>query len=52
MTQAMELADEERVLPGHPLHDFSSDEHRSAVASLLGELGLAPAEERAAPAAS
>ncbi len=43
---------EERVLPGHPLHDFSSDEHRRAVASLLSELGLAPAEERAAPAAS
>ena len=43
---------EERVLPGHPLHDFSSAEHRRAVASLLGELGLAPAEERAAPAAS
>jgi len=43
---------EERVLPGHPLHDFSSAEHRRAVASLLGELGLTPAEERAAPAAS
>ena len=42
---------EERVLPGHPLHDFSSDEHRRAVASLLAELGLASAEERAAPAA-
>jgi hypothetical protein len=35
---------EERILPGHPLLDFGTDEHRRAVASLLVELGLAPAE--------
>jgi thioredoxin reductase len=38
---------EERVLPGHPLNDFGTAEHRRAVASLLAELGLASAEERA-----
>jgi thioredoxin reductase len=35
---------EERILPGHPLLDFGTDEHRRAVASLLVELGLAPAD--------
>jgi hypothetical protein len=33
-----------RVSRGHPLLDFAIDEHRRAVASLLVELGLAPAE--------
>ena len=37
-------ATEECILPGHPLLDFGTDEHRRAVASLLVELGLAPAE--------
>lgn len=39
---------EERVLPGHPLHDFGGVEHRRAVASVLTELGLTgTAAERA-----
>lgn len=38
---------EERVLAGHPLHDFGTDDHRRAVASLLAELGVASTEERA-----
>ena len=31
---------QERPLPGHPLDDFGTDEHRRALASLLGELGV------------
>jgi thioredoxin reductase len=32
---------EEHVLPGHPLHDFGTDEHRRALVSLLAGLGVA-----------
>jgi thioredoxin reductase len=32
---------EERVLPGHPLNDFSTQEHRRALESILAEMGLA-----------
>ncbi len=35
---------EEHVLPGHPLHDFGTDEHRAALASLLAGLGVASSE--------
>ena len=31
---------EERVLPGHPLHDFGTAEHRRALASFLAEVGV------------
>ena len=34
----------ERALPGHPLHDFRTPEHRRALASLLTEAGIAAAE--------
>jgi thioredoxin reductase len=34
---------EERALPGHPLHDFGTDEHRRALAALLAEVGIATA---------
>jgi hypothetical protein len=30
----------EHVLPGHPLHDFGTADHRRALASLLAELGI------------
>lgn len=43
---------EERVLPGHPFHQFDSAEHQRAVASLLAEVGLAAAEGRAARVAA
>ena len=36
---------EERALPGHPLHDFGTDEHRRALAALLNEVGISAAEE-------
>jgi thioredoxin reductase len=32
---------EEHVLPGHPLNDFGTAEHRRALASLLAEAGIA-----------
>jgi hypothetical protein len=35
---------EERALPGHPLHDFGTDEHRRALAALFAEVGIAAAE--------
>ena len=35
---------EEHALPGHPLHDFGTQEHRRALASLLAELGVASSE--------
>jgi thioredoxin reductase len=31
---------EERILPGHPLNDFGTAEHRRALASLLAEAGV------------
>jgi thioredoxin reductase len=31
---------EERPLPGHPLHDFRTAEHRRAVASVVAEMGV------------
>jgi hypothetical protein len=34
---------EERVLPGHPLNDFATPEHRRALASVLAEAGLGAA---------
>jgi thioredoxin reductase len=43
---------EERVLPGHPLHDFATAEHRRAVASALGELGLAVSADQTLGAAA
>ena len=42
---------EERVLPGHPLHDFGTQEHRRALASLLAELGVASSDAPTAGAA-
>jgi hypothetical protein len=40
----------EHVLPGHPLHDFATPEHRRALASLLSEAGIAAAADaQAAP---
>jgi thioredoxin reductase len=36
---------EERALPGHPLHDFGTGEHRRALAALLAEVGVAAAGE-------
>ncbi|HEY5487310.1 MAG TPA: hypothetical protein VIK06_06665 [Candidatus Limnocylindrales bacterium] len=36
---------EECALPGHPLHDFGTDEHRRALAALLDEVGISAAEE-------
>jgi hypothetical protein len=38
---------EEHVLPGHPLHDFETAEHRRAMASLLADLGIAAEAEPA-----
>jgi hypothetical protein len=38
---------EEHPLPGHPLHDFATAEHRRALASLLAEVGIAAAAEAA-----
>jgi len=35
---------EERALPGHPLHDFGTPEHRRALSSLLAEVGIGAAE--------
>ena len=32
---------EEHALPGHPLHDFGTDEHRRALATLLAQVGVA-----------
>jgi hypothetical protein len=40
----------EHVLPGHPLHDFETAEHRRAMSSLLAEVGIDTAAEVAAPA--
>ena len=40
----------EHVLPGHPLHDFETAEHRRAMASLLAEVGIDAAAQVAAPA--
>jgi thioredoxin reductase len=31
----------EHILPGHPLHDFGTNEHRRALASVLSDLGVA-----------
>ena len=31
---------EERTLPGHPLNDFGTDEHRRALAALLADVGV------------
>jgi hypothetical protein len=31
---------DEHVLPGHPLQDFGTPEHRRAVAAVLGEVGI------------
>jgi thioredoxin reductase len=36
---------EERVLPGHPLHDFGTPDHRRALGSLLAEMGIDVAEQ-------
>jgi hypothetical protein len=30
----------EHVMPGHPLHDFGTDEHRRMLASVLADMGL------------
>ena len=35
---------EERALPGHPLNDFGTEEHRRALAGLLDEIGVAAAQ--------
>ena len=35
---------EERALPGHPLNDFGTEEHRRALAGLLDEVGVAAAQ--------
>lgn len=43
---------EEHVLPGHPLHDFETAEHRRALASLLADLGIDAAAESAQGAAA
>lgn len=40
---------EEHVLPSHPLHDFTTTEHRRALASVLASMGVAANE---APAGS
>ena len=41
---------EERALPGHPLHDFATPDHRRALRSLLAEIGVdAAASEQSAP---
>lgn len=39
---------EERVLPGHPLHDFGTADHRRGIASLLAEVGVAAGQEQSA----
>jgi thioredoxin reductase len=39
---------EERVMPGHALHDFGTAEHRRAIASLLAEVGVASGQEQSA----
>jgi thioredoxin reductase len=41
---------EERVLPGHPLHDFETAEHRRALSSVLVEVGIEASDHVAAGA--
>jgi thioredoxin reductase len=38
---------EERGLPAHPLHDFSTPEHRRALAAVLSEIGIQAGAESA-----
>jgi thioredoxin reductase len=42
---------DEHVLPGHPLQDFGTPEHRRAVAAVLGEVGIGGHAELAGGAA-